>query len=422
MNDIVKNALDAMSMLKKPQKTFIALLLAALVVFQGKATFRNLSRYSPMSEKRFNRWYGRSFDFFTFNSLMLSDSLSKADELIAALDASFMTKSGSHTEGLGKYWRGCTGRTEKGLELSLLSVVDLSSNTAYALEAKQTLDQKGKTRVDLYAEQVIAQAKKIIDLGIKYLAVDAYYFKNKFVSPIVETGLHIVGKLRTDADLVWPYTGPYSGKGRPKTYDGKVNLEKDLKRFKSVGTLKTGEDIYTARLYSKCLKCWIRVVMLRFHKGDKIGYALLYSTDAELEAMTLIKYYKARFQIEFFFRDAKQYTGLTDCQSCRKEAIHTQINASCAALNLLKLEDRKAKSTQGKTVISIASWKRLKFNQHLMCRVFESLGLPLNDEKVLGTYAQLSGYGAIDYEGVNLEVLSKSNLSRLVNKNHYHDA
>nr|MDT0253370.1 hypothetical protein [Endozoicomonas sp.] len=50
-----------------------------------------------------------------------------------------------------------------------------------------------------------------------------------------------------------------------------------------------------------------------------------------------------------------------------------------------------------------ASWKRLKFNQHLMCRVFESLGLPLNDEKVLGTYAQLSGYGAIDYEGVNLK-------------------
>ncbi|MFK0571471.1 hypothetical protein [Endozoicomonas sp.] len=43
----------------------------------------------------------------------------------------------------------CTGQTEKDLELSLLSVVDLKSNTAYALETKQTLDQKGKTRVDL---------------------------------------------------------------------------------------------------------------------------------------------------------------------------------------------------------------------------------------------------------------------------------
>lgn len=392
---MVETALGAMSMVKKTQKTFIALLLTALVVFQGKATFRNLSRYSSMSEKRFSRWYGRSFDFFTFNCLMLSDLLSKADELIAALDASFMTKSGKFTDGLAMFWRGCTGRAEKGLELSLLSVVDLKSNTAYALDVQQTLDQEDKTRVDLYAEQVIALAKQIIGPGIKYLAVDAYYFKHKFVTPIVKTGLHIVGKLRCDADLLWPYTGPYSGNGRPKTYDGKVSLEKDLKRFNVVGKLESGEEVYTARLYSKCLKCWIRVVLLRFQRGTKIGHALLYSTDTELEAMTLIKYYKARFQIEFFFRDAKQHTGLTDCQSRRKEAIHTRINASCAALNLLKLEDRSKKNTEEETVISIISWKRLKLNQHFMCRVFEKSGLSLSDEKVMATYEQLSSYGAV---------------------------
>ena len=384
-----------MPLVNKPQKVFIGLLLSVLVMFQGKATFRNLSRYSAMSEKRFSRWYGRSFDFFTFNSLMMSDLLLKKDELIAALDASFMAKSGKYTEGLGKFWSGCSGQAERGLEISLLSVVDLKSNTAYALDVQQTLEQENKTRVDLYVEQVIALAQQVINLGIKYLAVDAYYYKQKFVAPIADAGLHIVGKLRSDADLLWPYTGSYSGNGRPKIYDGKVKLEKDLKHFKSVGTLETGEDVYTAKLYSKCLKCWIRVVMLRFRKKDKTGYALLYSTDTELEAMTLIKYYKARFQIEFFFRDAKQYTGLTDCQSCRKEAIHTQINASCAALNLLKLEDIKKKNTQEKTVISIASWKRLKFNQHFMCRVFEKLGLPLSDEKVMDTYELFSRYGAI---------------------------
>ena len=135
--------------------------------------------------------------------------------------------------------------------------------------------------------------------------------------------------------------------------------------------------------------------MLRFHKGANVGHALLYSTDTGLDAMLVIKYYKARFQIEFFFRDAKQYTGLTDCQSCRKEAIHTQINASCAALNALKLEDRKNKNTVVETVISIASCKRLKSNQHLMCRVFDGLGLSLNDEKVMDTYELLSSYGAI---------------------------
>ena len=102
---------------------------------------------------------------------------------------------------------------------------------------------------------------------------------------------------------------------------------------------------------------------------------MLYSTDKELDALTLIKYYKSRFQIEFLFRDAKQYTGLTHCQSPRKEAIHMQVNASLTALNLLKIEDRKEKQTSEVTVISITSWKRRKFNRHLMCRLFDELGL-----------------------------------------------
>ncbi|WP_373565936.1 transposase, partial [Microbulbifer okhotskensis] len=108
--------------------------------------------------------------------------------------------------------------------------------------------------------------------------------------------------------------------------------------------------------------------MLRSTNGEKESHALLYSTDTELDAMTLVAYYKSRFQIEFLFRDAKQHTGLTHCQSTRKEAMHLHVNASLTALNLLKIEDRKAKKTDEATVISIASWKRRKFNQHLMDR------------------------------------------------------
>lgn len=84
----------------------------------------------------------------------------------------------------------------------------------------------------------------------------------------------------------------------------------------------------------------------------------MYSTDILLDAMTLIKYYKSLFQIEFLFRDAKQYIGLTHCQSRRKEAIHMQVNASLTALNLLKMENRKEKLSSEPAVISIASWKR----------------------------------------------------------------
>lgn len=395
MDTVVKTSLDAMSNVKKPQKTFITLLLSALVVFQGKATFRNLSRYSDASEKRFSRWFHRTFDFVIFNWLILSDALSSNTEWIAALDASFVGKCGKKTDGLGMFYNGCAGRSEKGLEISLLSLVNLSSNTAYALDAKQTLDEEGKTRVTLYVEQVVKLADQLIEKGIKYLAADAYYFKNKFVTPVMETGLHVISKLRNDAFLRWAYTGAYSGRGRPKVYDGRVNFKKELDRFDFVGNLDSGEEIYTARVHSRCLKRWIRVVMLRTQSGDKTGMALLFSTDTELDALTIIRYYKARFQIEFVFRDAKQYTGLTDCQSRSKDAIHTHINASLTALNLLKLTDAMEKDTTGQTVISIATWKRRKYNELLLLRVFDELGLSLSDQKNMDTYRRLSSYGAI---------------------------
>ncbi|WP_330924093.1 hypothetical protein [Candidatus Sororendozoicomonas aggregata] len=288
MDTIVKTTLNTMSSVKKPQKTVIAQLLSALIVVQGKANFRDMSRYSPMSEKRFQRWYPKVFDFFEFNHLTLKDLCQRATVLIAALDARFMSKSGKLTDGLGMFWRGCTSRTESGLELSLFCVVELLSNTAFALKAFQTLDQTGKSRVDLYAEQVTGLARQLASMGISYLAVDAYYFKERFVSPVTATGLQIVGKLRRDADLLWLYTGTYSGRGRPKVYDGKVCFESDLRRFTYTGVLETGEEVWAAVVYSKCLKRQIRLVMLRTQWKKKVGFALFYSTDTTLEAMTLV--------------------------------------------------------------------------------------------------------------------------------------
>ena len=67
MTDLVNTIFSLMPSIKKPQRVFMAGLFATLVVFQGRATFRNMSRYSDMSEKRFARWYRRDFPFSQFN-------------------------------------------------------------------------------------------------------------------------------------------------------------------------------------------------------------------------------------------------------------------------------------------------------------------------------------------------------------------
>ena len=108
---------------------------------------------------------------------------------------------------------GGISKTEKGLELSLISIVDMQSNTAYGLDAKQTIDVDAKkengeknknpiSRVDLYAEQAVNSILFLLKHHIRYMAVDAYYTKLKFVAPVTEAGIFVVRKLRTDADLL----------------------------------------------------------------------------------------------------------------------------------------------------------------------------------------------------------------------------
>jgi IS4 transposase len=64
----------------------------------------------------------------------------------------------------------------------------------------------------------------------------------------------------------------------------------------------------------------------------------LFSTEVEQDPRQIVQYYKLRFQIEFLFRDAKQFTGFEDCQARDAVKLAFHFNASLTALNLAKLE------------------------------------------------------------------------------------
>ena len=182
-----------------------------------------------------------------------------------------------------------------------------------------------------------------------------------------EHGLHLVSKLRHDADLRWIYSGEQKAKGRHRKYAGKVRFD-DLSRFELAGNVE-GQRVYTAIVNSPTFKCMLRIVYVVREEKGKIYTALLFSTDIDCAALDILRYYRARFQIEFLFRDAKQHTGLCDCQATSEEKLGFHFNVSLAALNLLRLEDRQqAVEGAGRNVISIASWKTRKFNAHLLER------------------------------------------------------
>jgi len=61
-------------------------------------------------------------------------------EKIGAIDTSFIRKSGKHTDGLAMFWSGCDRKSKKGLEMSVITIVNIDANTAYGLDAKQHTD------------------------------------------------------------------------------------------------------------------------------------------------------------------------------------------------------------------------------------------------------------------------------------------
>ena len=133
----IENILSKISGVAKPQYKFMIALLTALMYLPGKVNFRNLGRYTDLHEKTFSRWFRRKFNFLGFNCFVLEPVLNNS-ECILATDATHSQKSGHKSYGLDWFWNGSQGRAEKGLELSVLAVVDVTHNTAYALSASQT--------------------------------------------------------------------------------------------------------------------------------------------------------------------------------------------------------------------------------------------------------------------------------------------
>lgn len=392
MKKSITAAFSAMAGIYKPQQKFVTALLLTLCFFRGKATFRNLSRYSDYCEKTYARQYRKAFDFVQFNLNILTNSLPKKAHLVAAMDCHFNEKSGRKSYGLAWFHNGKAGRAEKGLEFSELAIIDVDYNTAYHLSSRQTPSQleEDKTRADFYLDH-LKEDRQQLPLGIKHLLLDGFYAKNKFINGVVDLGLHAISKLRHDANMRWLYVGEQKRLGRRKQYDGKVIFEAQRDRFEE-SVLDDGTKLYTAIVNSPSLKRNIRVVFLVYKDRRK---AILFSTDTELSAKEIVYFYRSRFQIEFLFRDGRQYTGLGDCQSPNKEALKFHFDSSMSALNLLKLQDREGAEKREGHVISIQRLKIRKFNQYLIDRIISLLDFQPTLIKLHPEYQGLIDYGAV---------------------------
>jgi len=333
---IIEQALMGMPEVGKWQREFIKVLFATILLIQGKINFSSLGNHGVLNIKTFRRGFQRDFDFESFNLRCIEQRPVQGD-LVAAIDASFIKKSGKQTEGLGYFYNGCVGKAMRGLEISEIALIDCASKQAYAFSTKQTLDKDDSSRMKFYAEHVRGCAEKLPET-VRHLLADGYYSKRVFVDEICDLELDMIGKLRSDANLKYLYKGGNTGRGRPKKYDGKVDFQ-DTSRFDYETTLEHHFHIYSQTVFHVRLKRMIRVVLIvNTTDVSKPSYIVLFSTDLKLRGIEILAFYRLRFQIEFLFRDAKQFTGLEDCQARNAKALDFHFNAAFSAVNLAKLD------------------------------------------------------------------------------------
>ena len=370
----------------KWQRNFLRHLFSSVLLVCGRLNFSSLARHSALSEKTYRRGFRRSFDFEGFNLRCIEQRVEKG-RLVAALDASHLPKSGKRTYGLGKFYSSCLGKAVHGLELSELALIDCDSRQAFAFSTRQTVDEAGKTRPELYAEHVKDCATKLPS-EVEHLLVDAYYAKKHFLDTVcaLARGLDVVGKLRCDANVRYLYRGAYAGRGRPKRYDGKVDFQ-NLSRFVYEGEVAQHLHLYVQNVWHVGLKRSIRLVLLLNTSQGKTRYILLFSTDLQLTGAAILDLYRLRFQIEFLFRDAKSFTGLADCQARDQQALAFHFNAAFAAINLAKLDLLAQQPPEQTFVFSLNAYMHYAFNHALLSRLLSNLDLDLTCTKVERAFA-----------------------------------
>lgn len=393
---LIINTLNKISKFGKCRKDFFIEVIILLLSIKGRVNFLQLGRFGNFKEQRYRQQFEKPFPWLDFNKeLTLSQG---SGRFVIAFDPSYISKSGKKTPGVSWYWSGCAGQAKWGLEIGGLAAIDLDNHTAFHLEAVQTLieDKQAITLTDWYVH-VIQERKETLCSISRYLVADAWFSKKPFVDQVNAIRMHLISRLRDDADLRYLYQGPRTGKkGRPCKYAGKIDIANIDTNYFVLVEQNPEATVYSAIVYSKSLKINIRLVHVTYtNDKGKITRKLYFCTDTQMDALEILDCYQSRFQIEFLYRDGKQHTGLTDSQARSQNKLNFHFNAALTAINIAKVEHWLSVPKEVRKQFSMADIKTMNHNRLLLERFIDVFGLNAYSAKNRNLVNELIYYGTI---------------------------
>ena len=356
-------------------------IVRALLVMTGRITMLGMSRWAGQggSYRTIQRFFATVIPWgLLFWVFFRRHLYCPGDVYLVAGDDVIVTKAGKCTHGLDRFFASLYGKPVPGLAFFTVSLVSVQARRAFPMRVEQVVrseaekaaskakaaakqpkapgakrrpgrpqgsSNKNKAPVTLTPELV--RIKAMLDalrhliagfLPLTYLLLDGHFGHANALQMARQANLHLISKLRCDAALYVPYSGPYVGRGPRRKYGHKIDYDhlpgQYLKETTVEGHIET--CVYQAQLLHKEFPQPLNVVIIAKTnlRTQARAHVVLFSSDLDLAYAPLIDYYGLRFQIEFNFRDAKQYWGLEDFMNVTPTGVTNAANLSLFMVNV----------------------------------------------------------------------------------------
>ena len=347
--------------------------IEAMLSMSGRVTMRGLSRWGGKggSYRTIQRFFNTSVNWCHLQWLLIRHHLLDADDVVLLSgDHVVVTKSGKTTYGLERFFSSLYGKTVPGLCFLSLSLLSVKRHTSYpvlieqvekpcapAMQAqpkKKSGGQRGRPKgsknrnrreVELSPSLCFIQKhiKRLLQqigdaFKVVYFIFDGELGHHDAMHMVSQVGLHLISKLRYNAALYFPYDGPYCGRGPRRKYGQKLDYRNMASEYLKATCIDEDIEtsIYQMSLWHKKFSDMLNIVVIvkTNLKTSKTAHVVLFSSDLTLGYDQLIDYYRLRFQLEFNFRDAKQYWGLEDFMNVNEQPVYNSANLSMFMVNV----------------------------------------------------------------------------------------
>ena len=353
----------------------------ALLVMTGRITMLGLSRWAGKggSYRTVQRLFSTVLPWALLFWVFFRQHLHcPTDVYFVAGDEVIVTKAGKHTHGLDRFFSRLYGRPVPGLAFFTLSLVSVQKRRSFPMRIEQVVRSdaekaaskataaakkptgaqatrrpgrpKGRKNTPKAAATLTPELVRITGmltallqlsatvLSVTSLVLDGHFGHHNALQMARQGGLHLISKLRCDAALDFPYTGPYAGRGPRRKYGHKVDDDHlpvhALTETTVEGHIET--RLYQMQVLHQEFAQPLNVVIIAQTnlRTQARAHVVLFSSDLTLAYAPLVDYYGRRVQIEFNFRDAKQYGGLEDFMNVTPTGVTNAANLSLFMVNI----------------------------------------------------------------------------------------